>query len=258
MQLLAADLAHQAPLSYGQGHIGHICDALMASGLDLSVWTGRSLLDALDADTKARGWSSPKRVERPGAFLLARLQLLTARPAAANPGALAARLAARKSAATQEATGNTRQSAEARTARWYADVAAVTTAAQRATLLRAHECKFGPVVDEAGAIAGAGHRAARLYPDLALADALNRWATDVLGDESVNIAAAKQVSAFTSPSADLMMDLAIGKCDCVVCGSDGATEREQLPLKSMVCDHCWPVVAAELDGASDLEEAMMA
>ena len=42
------------------------------------------------------------------------------------------------------------------------------------------------------------------------------------------------------------MDLAIGGCQCAVCGSRRATPRPQLPLKSMVCDQCWPVIAAEL------------
>ncbi len=257
VQLLAADLVREAPLSFGHGHIGQICDALMASGLDLAAWTGKSLMQALDADTKARGWNSPKRVERPGAFLLARLQLLPTRPAVVEPGGLAARRAARKASTAQEATGETRQSAAARAARWYADVVTVTTEAQRVRLLQAHKATVGPVVDEVYAIAGAGRRAARLYPELALTDALTQWATDVLGEEPAS-AAALQVPAFTSLSTDLLMDLAIGNCDCVVCGSHSATRRPQLPLQSMVCDQCWPVIAAELDGASDLEEWMPA
>lgn len=257
VQLLAADLVREAPLSFGHGHIGQICDALMASGLDLAAWTGKSLKQALDADTKARGWNSPKRVERPGAFLLARLQLLPTRPAVVEHGGLAARLAARKATTAQEATGETRQSAAARAARWYADVVTVTTEAQRARLLRAHKATVGPVVDEVYAIAGAGRRAARLYPELELTDALTRWTADVLGEES-EPAADQRVPAFTSLSTDLLMDLAIGNCDCVVCGSHSATQRPQLPLQSMVCDHCWPVIAAELDGASDLEERMPA
>lgn len=257
VQLLAADLVREAPLSFGHGHIGQICDALMASGLDLASWTGKSLMQALDADTKARGWNSPKRVERPGAFLLARLQLLPTRPAVVEHGGLAARRAAREATAAQEATGETRQSAAARAARWYADVVTVTTEAQRARLLSAHKATVGPVVDEVYAIAGAGRRAARLYPELELTDALTRWAADVLGEES-EPAADQRVPAVTSLSTDLLMDLAIGNCDCVVCGSHSAIRRPQLPLQSMVCDQCWPVIAAELDGASDLEERMPA
>lgn len=257
VQLLAADLVREAPLSFGHGHIGQICDALMASGLDLASWTGKSLMQALDADTKARGWNSPKRVERPGAFLLARLQLLPTRPAVVEHGGLAARRAAREATAAQEATGETRQSAAARAARWYADVVTVTTEAQRARLLSAHKATVGPVVDEVYAIAGAGRRAARLYPELELTDALTRWAADVLGEES-EPAADQRVPAVTSLSTDLLMDLAIGNCDCVVCGSHSAIRRPQLPLQSMVCDQCWPVIAAELDAASDLEERMPA
>lgn len=257
VQLLAADLVREAPLSFGHGHIGQICDALMASGLDLAAWTGKSLTQALDADTKARGWNSPKRVERPGAFLLARLRLLPTRPAVVERGGLAARLAARKATTAQEVAGETRQSAAARAARWYVDVVSVTTEAHRARLLRAHKATVGPVVDEVYAIAGAGRRAARLYPELSLVDGLTRWATDVLGEEP-EPAAALQLRACTSLSTDLLLDLAVGNCDCVVCGSNDATERPQLPLKSKVCDQCWPVIAAELDGASDLEEAVMA
>ncbi|MGB8402613.1 MAG: hypothetical protein WCE30_00905, partial [Mycobacterium sp.] len=88
VQLLAADLVDQVR-SLRRGHIGRICDALMASGLDLSAWTGKSLQLALDADGKTRGWDWPQRVERPGSFLLTRLRLLPARPAVGDPGALA-------------------------------------------------------------------------------------------------------------------------------------------------------------------------
>jgi hypothetical protein len=39
-----------------------------------------------------------------------------------------------------------------------------------------------------------------------------------------------------------------------VCGGRHATARPELPLMSMVCDHCWPVIAADLrsgDGRTD-------
>jgi len=196
VQLLAADLvAHVRSLRHT--HIGHICDALTASDLELDAWTGKSLQEALDADMKTRGWDWPERVERPGAFLLARLRLLPARPAKVQPGGLRAALQRRRHPVAHEPAGQTRQAEEARVARWNADVVAVTTPAQRAILLRAHEAKFGPVVDAFSAIAGAGRRAARMYPDLALADALTQWTTDVLGD-AANTTAAEQGSAFTS------------------------------------------------------------
>lgn len=251
VQLLAADLVDQVR-SLRHGHIGRICDALMASGLDLSAWTGKSLQLALDADGKTRGWDWPQRVERPGSFLLTRLRHLPARPAVSAPGGLAARLATRKALATRDADGQTRQDDQARTARWHADVSAVTTPEQRARLLSAHTAKFGRVVDLVAAIAGAGRRAVRLYPQLSLADGLTRWADDVLGVESESVAA-RQVPAVVSLSSELLMGLAIGNCDCMVCGSAAGTSREQLPLKSSVCDLCWPVIAAELDGVSDQE-----
>ncbi|MEE3755236.1 hypothetical protein [Mycobacterium intracellulare] len=254
MQLLAAGVLNGS-LGLDQGHIGRICDALIDSGLDLVAWTAKTLLAALNADMKARGWDWPDRIDKPAAFLRSRLALLPVRPVgAAESGVATAHRNQARATAVQEPAGETRQSAAARRARWYGEVIAVTNGAQRATLLRAHACKFGAVVDEVGAIAGAGRRATRLYPQLALTDALTRWAGEMLGDE-ISTAAGEQVPATTSLSADLLMDLAInGGCKCLVCGSHRATARLELPLKSMVCDQCWPMIAAELaSGDTDSE-----
>jgi hypothetical protein len=133
----------------------------------------------------------------------------------------------------------------------------VTTESQRDTLLRAHKAKFGSVADPVSAIAAAGRRATRLYPELLLPAALTQWAKDILG-EVFDTVAVEQVPVVTSLSTDLLMDLAISDCECVVCGSHRAAERPQLPLRSMVCDQCWPVIAAELDGASDIDEGIVA
>lgn len=253
VQLLAAGLLHSNPIGLDQGHIGRICDALTDSGLDLHAWTAKTLIAALNADMRNRGWDWPNQVKNPRAFLASRLRLLPVRPAGAPQGGVtAARPETGTATAVLEPAGETRASTQARTERWNADVTAVTTEAQRDMLLRAHKATFGSVADEVLAIASAGRRAARLYPELSLTDALTQWATDVLGDEA-ETAPAQQVPAVTSLSTDLLMDLAIGNCDCVVCGSHRATERPQLPLKSMVCDQCWPVIAAELDEASDYE-----
>lgn len=63
-----------------RGHIGHICDALTRSGLDLDAWTARQITAALNADMRERGWSWPNRIDRPGAFLASRLRRLPQRP----------------------------------------------------------------------------------------------------------------------------------------------------------------------------------
>lgn len=242
-----------------RGHIGAVCDALMAAGIDPAVWSATQIRNALNADMKARHGSWPDRIRRPGAFLASRLQRLPARPDGAPQGGVnAAGLDDSRAAAAQDTSGETRETAQARTQRWHADVSAVTTPKQRQMVLRAHCVKFeksGPATDPFAALANAGRRAARLFPDLPLVDGLMRWAGDVLGDQ-LDSAACQEISAQPSLSADLLMDLAIGTCNCVKCGAPDAPERAQLPLKALstVCDQCWPVVAAELAQASDLEE----
>jgi hypothetical protein len=130
----------------------------------------------------------------------------------------------------------------------------VTTAEQRAELLRADEVKFGRrAKDPVAALAAAGRRVARLFPDMPLTAALARWAEDILAEHEPETVVVEQVPNATSLSTDLLMDLAIsGGCSCVVCGSDRGIYRPELPLKTMatVCDQCWPHIAAELAGAT--------
>lgn len=147
----------------------------------------------------------------------------------------------------QQARHQTREAHDRTIAHWHAEVAAVTSAADRADLLCAHEVKFGRPADPIAALAAAGRRAHRLFPQMPLAAALRRWAADTLASQQAEPAALQTVPATGALSTDLLMDLAIsGGCECVVCGSHRATMRPELPLKSMVCDHCWPVIAAEL------------
>jgi hypothetical protein len=61
-------------------HPGHVCDALLRSGLDLTAWTAPQILAALNTDMHETGWSWPNRIERPGAFLASRLRRLSPRP----------------------------------------------------------------------------------------------------------------------------------------------------------------------------------
>ncbi len=257
VQLLAADLVDRVR-SLGHAHIGHICDALIQSGLELSAWDGKTLQAVLDADMKTRGWDWPAHVERPGAFLLSRLRLLPARPTAATRAGVGIPRAARKSADVDVAVAATQRSNRARAQRC-ADITAVTSEALRAQVLRAHQVKFGWVADPVRAIVEADRRASRLYPQLSMAQALSTWAQDVLGAKP-DTGAAEQLPAVTSLSDDLLVNLAIGHCNCVNCGEPNAPMRPQLPYKamSMVCDHCWPAIAAELDQASDVDQEMVA
>ena len=79
MQRLAAELVARCH-GLHRGHIGAVCDALTAAGIDPGVWSARSITAALDADMRVRGWSWPDRIERPGAFLASRLRRLDWRP----------------------------------------------------------------------------------------------------------------------------------------------------------------------------------
>lgn len=63
-----------------QGHIGAVCDAIISASIDPDTWSAKAVTAALNADMKARGWSWPDRVDRPGAFLASRLRRLEWRP----------------------------------------------------------------------------------------------------------------------------------------------------------------------------------
>lgn len=79
LQRLAADLVSRTH-GLDRGHIGSVCDAITAAGINPETWTARAITDALNADMRARGWSWPDHVERPGAFLAHRLRRLHWRP----------------------------------------------------------------------------------------------------------------------------------------------------------------------------------
>ena len=260
MQLLAAGILHSRPIGLDRGHIGRICDALTDSGLDLTAWTAKALLAALNADMKTRGWDWPNQVKNPAAFLKSRLQLLPVRPPQELQSLVTVSRQDRiKAVSAVEAARESHRNDQALRARWCADVTAVTTEAQRATLLRAHKAKYGYVADPVRAIAEAGRRVSRLYPSLPLAEALNTWVEAVLDTEPGTVTG-DQHPAVTSLSDDLLVNMASGNCDCVNCGAPNAPTRPQLPYKamSMVCDTCWPAIAAELDQASAVDQEMVA
>ncbi|GAA2790733.1 hypothetical protein [Mycolicibacterium pallens] len=57
-------------------HIGVICDALTAAGIDPTVWTARAITDALNTDMRTHGATWPDHITHPGAFLFSRLHRL--------------------------------------------------------------------------------------------------------------------------------------------------------------------------------------
>ena len=62
------------------GHIGAVCDAIAAAGIDPAQWSPRAIKNALEADMARRGWSWPDRISHPAAFLASRLRRLEWRP----------------------------------------------------------------------------------------------------------------------------------------------------------------------------------
>lgn len=79
IQRLAAGLV---ALTHGldRAHIGAICDALTAAGIDPAVWSARAVNDKLNTDMRARGATWPDRITNPGAFLHSRLRRLSWAP----------------------------------------------------------------------------------------------------------------------------------------------------------------------------------
>ena len=79
VQRLAAGLV---AITYGldRSHIGAICDALTAAGVDPEVWSARTVNDKLNADMRARGMTWPDHIANPGAFLYSRLRRLSWAP----------------------------------------------------------------------------------------------------------------------------------------------------------------------------------
>ena len=79
IQRLAAGLV---AITHGldRAHIGAICDALTATGVDPDVWSARAVNDKLNADMRARGTTWPDHIANPGAFLHSRLRRLSWAP----------------------------------------------------------------------------------------------------------------------------------------------------------------------------------
>lgn len=79
IQRLAAALVADTH-GLNRAHVGTICDAITAAGIDPTVWTARAITDALNADMRTRGWTWPDHITNPGAFLSSRLRRLSWAP----------------------------------------------------------------------------------------------------------------------------------------------------------------------------------
>lgn len=157
-----------------QGHIGAVCDALLATGIDPRVWTAKAIKEALDADMRASGWSWPDRIHNPGGFIANRLRRLPATPITPEP-----------EAAPKRPDPAPEQPAPAQApewiAPWLARVRAVTDAADQTRILAAEHVLLGvPIRDPERALAAAARRVGRVQPDRPLRDALMAWADDML------------------------------------------------------------------------------
>lgn len=244
VQRLAAYLAGSCAGFWGV-HPGRICDVLQRSHLTLEAWSGKQLQSAMNTTMRERGWHWPDHIGNPLGFLAFRIAQLPARPTTRYGGQRASVTPDVTTRAPQPAPQESRNTQQRLITHWYTQVTTVTSAHERERLLQADEVKFGRrSPDPVAALASAGRRVTRLFPDVPLAAALNRWSDQILGEAHPSV---DSRGTTTPTSTDLLMDLAINAgCDCLVCGAQQATMRPQLPLKPMVCDHCWPVIAADL------------
>lgn len=185
----------------GRTHIGALCDAIDAAGIDATAWTPKALTAALNADMRATGWSWPDRIERPGAFLASRLRRLPERPDHTGPvhGGTAAGLEKRRSGLVEPSTARP------------APVAPVAE-------FTAPE----PVQTAAG----------RAYARQLFADHRQHRSTDVQPSRSA-VELVRQ-SAPHGPHG------APENAACATCGCADAPRRKFLPAhRSHVCDECW-------------------
>ncbi len=58
------------------GHIGAICDAITAAGIDPAVWSAKDIQESLEADMRRTGGTWPDQITNPGGFLASRLRKL--------------------------------------------------------------------------------------------------------------------------------------------------------------------------------------
>jgi len=78
LQRLAAAVVHQTSGLAG-GHIGAICDALTAAGIDPATTTAEQICHHITEDNRKKGWVWPQEIQRPGGFLTYRLRRIADR-----------------------------------------------------------------------------------------------------------------------------------------------------------------------------------
>ncbi|MFI5782557.1 hypothetical protein [Nocardia sp. NPDC051570] len=108
-----------------------------------------------------------------------------------------------------------------------AAVFAATTATMRARMLTALCARLrltAPLPDPTTAVIHAARLALRAFPDTSLGQAIDRWVAQFEPSPS-------DVSDSPTPTAE-------ERDECVVCGAKGQP-REELPLRSVVCERCW-------------------
>jgi len=76
IQRLVAELVAKTPALERVRHLGALCRVIEQSDLDTTRWTGRDLVEAINADTKRRGWTFPDQLDNPAAWLRWRLATL--------------------------------------------------------------------------------------------------------------------------------------------------------------------------------------
>lgn len=215
-------------------HSGGLAIALDRSGLDLTAWSGPAISAAFDADMRARGWYWPNRIEHPAAFLAARLRRLPVRPEGPRKdGGKAAGIdqntAGSGRKARRDAVGAVDDGYAAEQARWHRAVLVASASMGVDRVLAASAAKVGgPQSDVVAALAHAGRMAVREFPGVELAAALAAWV-------------GRWAPAPAEPESDGLLS---GEQVCEACAAAPGIARDALPLRSVVCDHCWA-----MDGA---------
>lgn len=248
LQRLAAQLAARCH-GLHRGHIGALCDALTAAGIDPQRWTARQLIDALNADMRACGWTWPDRIEKPGAFLAARLHhMLAARPTTADEEPLRTRPTPTPPKHTPEPAPILTDVQRARISQIRAEIREQITARRaRSTmptnarrLARRTVVTAAPVTSEpvsatctACGVANAPRRPFMPARRAHVCDTCWTKPRDVAvqpseppqREQPIAIAAAAASSAEGET--------------CVSCQITPGSTRPQLPLASAICDGCW-------------------
>lgn len=180
----------------------------------------------------------PAEVQRPWRLALWRLRT--------NMPGSGPRLAPLQRQWDQQEISTARTAACDATDRWYGEVTGTTTAPMRARLLAALKARLRTdVSDERHALAHVGRMASREFPGTDLAGSLRRW-----------LDRWTPTATEAEPEVGGHHDGAQHDSTCVSCLENPGVVRDELPLKSVVCEHCWAALAAPelVLGSNDGEE----